>query len=111
MVVGLLEEITAECFRRGAKMIGHVKSFLTAEDGSTIDISLIDIDIGPTVHNRFEGARMNKGELIVHVIVQGMWDPQVREAALEVTKRFMSERGIEYEAVSDFYEKEKRLKD
>jgi len=54
---------------------------------------------------------MVRGELIVHVIVHGMWDPQVREASLDFTKGFMAERSIEYEVVNDFYEKEKRIKD
>lgn len=111
MVLDLLDRITKECFRQGADMIGHIKSFLTAEDGSTLSISLIDPDIPPTVQNRFDLARMNRGELIVHVIVHGMWDPQVRATSLDVTKAFMTERGIAYEIVNDFYEKEKRIKD
>lgn len=111
MVLDLMNGITGECFARGADMIGHVKSFLTAEGGSTISISLIDLDIPPTVQNRFDGTMMTRGELIVHVIVHGMWDPQVRETSLEFTKRFMAERSIEYEVVNDFYEKERRVKD
>ncbi|MCX6651503.1 MAG: hypothetical protein NT131_07610 [Methanomassiliicoccales archaeon] len=111
MVLDLLNRITMECFREGADMIGHIKSFLTAEGGSTISFSLIDLDIPPTVQNRFDGTLMNRGELIVHVIVHGMWDPQVRAASLDVTKIFMSERKIDYEIINDFYEKEKRIKD
>lgn len=111
MVLDLMNGITGECFARGADMIGHVKSFLTAEGGSTISISLIDLDIPPTVQNRFDGTMMTRGELIVHVIVHGMWDPQVRETSLEFTKGFMAERSIEYEVVNDFYEKERRVKD
>lgn len=111
MVLDLMNGITRECFARGADMIGHVKSFLTAEGGSTISVSLIDMDIPPTVQNRFDGTRMMRGELIVHVIVHGLWDPQVRETSLEFTKGFMAERGIDYEVINDFYEKEKRVKD
>ncbi len=111
MVLDLMNGITKECFARGADMIGHVKSFLTAEGGSTISVSLIDMDIPPTVQNRFDGTRMMRGELIVHVIVHGLWDPQVRETSLEFTKGFMAERGIDYEVINDFYEKEKRVKD
>ncbi|HQN76265.1 MAG TPA: hypothetical protein PLQ92_05940 [Methanomassiliicoccales archaeon] len=111
MVLDLMNGITKECFARGADMIGHVKSFLTAEGGSTISVSLIDLDIPPTVQNRFDGTMMSRGELIVHVIVHGMWDPQVRETSLEFTKGFMAERSIDYEVINDFYEKEKRVKD
>jgi hypothetical protein len=111
MVLGLLDGITRKCFNEGADMIGHIKSFLTAEGGSTISVSLIDVDIGPTVQNRFDGTRMTRGELIVHVIVHGMWDPQVREVSLNVTKDFMAERSIDYEVINDFYEKERRVKD
>jgi len=111
MVLDLMNGITKECFARGADMIGHIKSFLTAEGGSTISVSLIDLDIPPTVQNRFDGTKMMRGELIVHVIVHGMWDPQVRETSLEFTKGFMSERAIDYEVINDFYEKEKRIKD
>jgi len=111
MVLDLMNGITKECFARGADMIGHIKSFLTAEGGSTISVSLIDLDIPPTVQNRFDGTKMMRGELIVHVIVHGMWDPQVRETSLEFTKGFMAERGIDYEVINDFYEKEKRIKD
>ncbi|MHC1680433.1 MAG: hypothetical protein AB9860_04175 [Methanomassiliicoccales archaeon] len=111
MVLDLMNGITKECFARGADMIGHVKSFLTAEGGSTISVSLIDMDIPPTVQNRFDGTKMMRGELIVHVIVHGLWDPQVRETSLEFTKGFMAERGIDYEVINDFYEKEKRVKD
>lgn len=111
MVLDLMNGITKECFARGADMIGHIKSFLTAEGGSTISVSLIDMDIPPTVQNRFDGTKMMRGELIVHVIVHGLWDPQVRETSLEFTKGFMAERGIDYEVINDFYEKEKRVKD
>jgi len=111
MVLDLLDEVTAECFRQGADMIGHIKSFLTAEGGSTISVSLIDMDIPPTVQVRFDGTKMMRGELIVHVIVHGMWDPQVREASLKVTKDFMAQRSIDYEVINDFYEKEKRIKE
>ena len=111
MVLDLMNGITKECFARGADMIGHIKSFLTAEGGSTISVSLIDLDIPPTVQNRFDGTKMMRGELIVHVIVHGMWDPQVRETSLEFTKGFMAERSIDYEVINDFYEKEKRIKD
>jgi len=111
MVLDLMNGITKECFARGADMIGHIKSFLTAEGGSTISVSLIDMDIPPTVQNRFDGTKMMRGELIVHVIVHGLWDPQVRETSLEFTKGFMAERGIDYEVINDFYEKEKRIKD
>lgn len=111
MVLDLLDRITKECFAQGADMIGHIKSFLTAEGGATISVSLIDLDIPPTVQNRFDGTKMNRGELIVHVIVHGMWDPQVRETSLMITKDFMKERNIDYEVVNDFYEKERRIKD
>jgi hypothetical protein len=111
MVLDLMNGITKECFAKGADMIGHIKSFLTAEGGSTISVSLIDLDIPPTVQNRFDGSKMMRGELIVHVIVHGMWDPQVRETSLEFTKGFMAERAIDYEVINDFYEKEKRIKD
>ncbi len=111
MVLDLMNGITKECFARGADMIGHIKSFLTAEGGSTISVSLIDMDIPPTVQNRFDATKMMRGELIVHVIVHGLWDPQVRETSLEFTKGFMAERGIDYEVINDFYEKEKRVKD
>ncbi len=111
MVLDLMNGITEECFAQGADMIGHIKSFLTAEGGSTISVSLIDLDIPPTVQNRFDGTLMTRGELIVHVIVHGMWDPQVRETSLEFTKGFMAERSIDYEVINDFYEKEKRVKD
>jgi len=111
MVLDLMNGITKEGFARGADMIGHIKCFLTAEGGSTISVSLIDLDIPPTVQNRFDGTKMMRGELIVHVIVHGMWDPQVRETSLEFTKGFMAERTIEYEVINDFYEKEKRIKD
>jgi hypothetical protein len=111
MVLDLMNGITDECFARGADMIGHIKSFLTAEGGSTISVSLIDLDIPPTVQNRFDGSKMMRGELIVHVIVHGMWDPQVRETSLEYTKGFMAEHSIDYEVINDFYEKEKRIKE
>lgn len=111
MVLDLMNGITGECFARGADMIGHIKSFLTAEGGSTISVSLIDMDIPPTVQNRFDGTLMTRGELIVHVIVHGLWDPQVRETSLDFTKGFMAERSIDYEVINDFYEKEKRVKD
>lgn len=111
MVLDLMNGITSECFSRGADMIGHIKSFLTAEGGSTISVSIIDLDIPPTVQNRFDGTLMTRGELIVHVIVHGMWDPQVRETSLEFTKGFMAERSIDYEVINDFYEKEKRVKE
>jgi hypothetical protein len=103
----LLTDITKECMHDGADLVGHVKAFLISEHGTTIGASLVHLDIPVTINNGFDERALTVGDLTVHVIVHGIWDPDVMHASMETIERIMPAYGIKYEVLQDYYEKEK----
>ncbi len=47
----LLTDITKECMHDGADLVGHVKSFLISEHGTSLGASLVHLDIPMTINN------------------------------------------------------------
>jgi hypothetical protein len=105
----LLLEITKECFHDGADLIGHVKAFLTSEHGTSLGASLVDFKLGVVMSNGLDSRGLKVGDLTVHVIVHGIWDDDVRHAAMETIERLLPERHITYTVLQDYYEKEKGM--
>jgi hypothetical protein len=105
----LLMQITEECFHDGADLIGHVKAFLTSEHGTSLGASLVDFKLGVVMSNGLDARGLIEGDLTVHVIVHGIWDDDVRHAAMETIERLLPERRMAYTVLQDYYEKEKGM--
>ena len=104
----LLVRITEECMRDGADLIGHVKAFLEPIGGGTLGASLVDFKVGTQLSNGLT-ARVTDADLTVHVIVHGLWDPDVRHSSMEMIEKVMAEKGVRYEIIKDYYETEKSI--
>jgi len=114
-VCSLLSEImmnvTKACFDAGADMIGHVKSCAhNADDEIRIcTANLTSFKTGIKTNDMMHGT-FNGGYIMLHVIVHGLWDPQVREISLASIDALMRTKGLEYRVMRDFFESEKRVK-
>jgi hypothetical protein len=114
---GLLKDmmisVTKACFDKGADMIGHVKSCAhNANDEKNIcTANLTSFKRGVMTNDMMNGAVFSSGYIMLHVIVHGLWDPQVREISLGAIDALMRSRGLEYRVMRDFFESEKRVKD
>jgi hypothetical protein len=114
-VCSLLSEmminVTKACFDKGADMIGHVKSCAhNAEDETRIcTANLTSFRTGVRTNDMMHG-KFNGGYIMLHVIVHGLWDPQVREISLASIDALMRSKGLEYRVMRDFFESEKRVK-
>lgn len=104
----LLVQITEECMRDGADLIGHVKAFLEPAVGGTLGASLVDFKVGTQLSTGLTGP-VSDADLTIHVIVHGLWDPDVRHASLEMIDKVMAEKGVKFEVIKDYYETEKSI--
>jgi len=105
----LLVQITKGCIEHGADLVGHVKAFLKAPNGA-MSASLIDLGRRSNVTHDFGGgSTFQDAELTLHVIVHGIWDPEVREQSLEAMERVFKQFGLKYEVIKDYYETEKGI--
>lgn len=103
----LLIKVTDACLHHGADLVGHVKAFMIVGDGSTVGFSLIHQNMKVNIIRQLQSDTIERAEIIVHVIVHGIWDPEVREQTLAVLADLSKERGVKYEILKDFYEMEK----
>lgn len=105
----LLVEITKRCFEHGADLVGHVKAFLKAPNGA-MSASLIDLSKRSNVTHDFgKESRFQDAELTLHVIVHGIWDPEVREQSLIAIEQVFKKHNLSYTVVKDYYETEKGI--
>jgi hypothetical protein len=105
----LLVEITKGCFEHGADLVGHVKAFLKAPNGA-MSASLIDLSKRSNVTHDFgSDAKFQDAELTLHVIVHGIWDPEVREQSLIAIEKVFKKHNLSYTVVKDYYEIEKGI--
>jgi hypothetical protein len=105
----LLVQITKNCMDHGADLVGHVKAFLKTSEGA-MSASLIDLKKGSNVTHDFgKGAKFQDAELTVHVIVHGIWDPQVREQSLAAIEQVFKKHQLNYTVIRDFFETEKGI--
>jgi hypothetical protein len=105
----LLVGITKNCLDHGADLVGHVKAFLKASNGA-MSASLIDINKRSNVTHDFgKDAMFQDAELTIHVIVHGIWDPEVREQSLLAIEDVFKKHNLSYKVIKDFYETEKGI--
>ena len=113
----LLEEmmiaVTKACFDNGADLIGHVKSCAHNSDGGgkICTANLTSFKTGVRTCDMMSGTPFSGGYIMLHVIVHGLWDPQVRDISLAEIGKIMSSYKLEYRIMRDFFESEKRVKD
>ncbi|MGE4274535.1 MAG: hypothetical protein AB7E27_00560 [Candidatus Methanomethylophilaceae archaeon] len=105
----LLNRVGHACLDNGADMIGHIKSCAHGIDDRMCSANLTSFRVGVELENKLQGEGIDSGYIMLHVIVHGLWDPQVRELSLEEIDRLMSDHGLGYRIIRDFYETEKRV--
>ena len=113
LLKNIMTNVTKACFDAGADMIGHVKSCAhNADDEMRIcTANLTSFRTGVRTNDMMSGTPFNSGYIMLHVIVHGLWDPQVREISLAAIDGLMAAEGLEYRVMRDFFESEKRIKD
>ncbi|HVO78284.1 MAG TPA: hypothetical protein VMS79_05395 [Methanomassiliicoccales archaeon] len=104
----LLVSVTKECFAVGADLIGHVKAFMHSPDGSLMS-SLVDLDTGVQLTSGLSEKSFQQAEVILHVIVHGIWDDKVRDATRIAIKKVIDDYGLKLEVLQDYYETEKSI--
>ena len=112
LLTEIMMNVTKACFDNGADMIGHVKSCAhnADDDGRICSANLTSFKTGVKTNDMMLGTPFNGGYIMLHVIVHGLWDPQVREISLESIDLLMRSKGLEYRVMRDFFETEKRVK-
>jgi len=103
----LLIKATDACLHHGADLVGHVKAFMMVGDGSTVGFSLIHQKMKVNITKQVNTKVIEKAEVIVHVIVHGIWDPEVREQTLETLDKVSRAHNVKFEIIKDFFEVEK----
>jgi hypothetical protein len=103
----LLIKVTDACLHHGADLVGHVKAFMMVPDGSTVGFSLIHQNMKVNITKQLKSDTVEKAEIIVHVIVHGIWDPEVREQTLEVLNDLAKKHDVKFQIIKDSYDKEK----
>jgi len=103
----LLIKATDACLHHGADLVGHVKAFMMVEGGSTVGFSLIHQNMKVNITKQLSTETIERAEVIVHVIVHGIWDPEVREQTLETLEKVAKKNHVKFEIIKDFYEVDK----
>jgi len=104
----LLTTVTHECFASGADLIGHVKAFMHSPDGSLM-ASLVDLGTGVQLTSGLSEKSFPEADVILHVIVHGIWDDKVRDATRAGIKRVIDQYEFKLEVLQDYYETEKSI--
>jgi hypothetical protein len=104
----LLVTVTTDCMNHGADMIGHVKSFIKASSGTLMG-SLVDLSVGVVITDGMEDEPIDEMDVILHVIVHGIWDPVVRDVSMSSISEVCRDFDAEFDIVQDYYETEKSI--
>ncbi|MDD3398329.1 MAG: hypothetical protein PHW93_01865 [Candidatus Methanomethylophilaceae archaeon] len=104
----VMMEVTDRCMQHGADVIGHVKSFLVAPEGNLMS-SIVEHGESAAIKDGLKADSLKGAEFILHVIVHGIWDDEVREQTLEFLEEVMPRYGVSYKILDDYYEVEKGM--
>ena len=104
----LLVTVTKENFEVGADLIGHVKAFMHSPDGTLMG-SLVDMNTGVQLTSGLTKKSFKDAEIILHVIVHGIWDDKVRDATRVGIQKVIKEYGLGLEVLQDYFETEKSI--
>jgi len=112
LLTKMMMNVTKACFDKGADMIGHVKACAhNADDEKNIcTANLTSFKKGVMTKDMMNGTSFSGGYIMLHVIVHGLWDPQVREISMKAIDELMSSERLGYRVMRDFFESEKRVK-
>lgn len=91
----LMIQIADNCVKKGAKYIGHIKSYLETKEGS-IKADTIGVKYGAEVEGKISRP-VRCVDLTVNSIVQGIDKGQVRDATLEAAHKIIKVYGFEIE--------------
>lgn len=95
MAAELMESITDECYNKGAKYIGHIKSYLQADSES------VRADTVGKKHKANVISTITKPakdiSLVINSIVAGIKETEVKEATLKVTHEVVVKYGFHFE--------------
>ncbi len=97
----LLIKVTDACLYNGADLVGHVKALIMVEEGSNVGFSLIHQKIKVNIARHLKGDMIERAEIIVHVIVHGIWDPKVRDLTMGVLKDLAIKNGVTFKILKD----------
>lgn len=104
----LMRSVTASCVDKGADLVGHIKSFFYTPHGNLMS-SIVEVGGATVIKDGMEDGQIDRAELILHVIVHGIWDPDVREATLSTIPAIFQAYGLNYDVTEDYYEVEKSI--
>jgi hypothetical protein len=65
--------------------------------------------VGVVITDGLEDELIDDMDVILHVIVHGIWDPVVRDVSMASIEKVCREFDAEFEIVQDYYEKEKGI--
>lgn len=104
----LLITVTTDCMNKGADLIGHVKAFVETPSGTLMG-SLVDLGVGVVITDGMNDEPIDDMDVILHVILHGIWDPVVRDATMASIEKVCSEYDAEFDIGQAYYETEKSI--
>lgn len=101
----LMLRITSRCIERGAKFIGHIKSYMKTKDGY-LKADTIGLNKGAYVESSITKP-ITQAYLVINSIVQGIDKSQVKIATLEASNEVLLNYGfnIEIEKEHEYFDK------
>ncbi|MBI0583338.1 MAG: hypothetical protein ISF22_03820 [Methanomassiliicoccus sp.] len=95
LVEGLLMAVGKRVTEEKGMLLGHVKAFVTAPDG-TLKVNLIDMDLGTDTLNRLSSP-VEKGELKFMAALVGLDDEEVEDIMEDCLEALEDRLGLEIE--------------
>jgi len=71
--------------------------------------SLVDMNTGVQLTSGLTKKSFKDAEIILHVIVHGIWDDKVRDATRVGIQKVIKEYGLGLEVLQDYFETEKSI--
>jgi hypothetical protein len=78
LMENLLKDVGTKVVEERGMMLGHIKTFVTTEQG-TLKVNLIDMDLGPETVDRLTSPTVEKGEIKFMAALVGLEDHDVEE--------------------------------
>jgi len=104
----LMTRVTKSCMDNGADLVGHVKSFLSNDNGNIMS-SIIDHRSPARIKDSMGSDIIYKARFMLHIIVHGIWDDRVRESVLDVLDDTFRKWKVPYKVTADHYDTEKSI--
>ncbi|MCS7102967.1 MAG: hypothetical protein NZ992_03695 [Candidatus Korarchaeum sp.] len=88
----IVRRIAEECIRRGARSIGHIKTYLRTESGY-VRADTIGVKYGVNVENNIKKPE-REASLTINSIVIGLNEREVTGITLNITKEVLKSTGF-----------------